>query len=117
LATQDALANTKFVHEKKIIGRFFDHIARDTGEFCFGINETNNALELGAVELLIVWEELPWLRCVMKTSAGDNKVVYLKKEQLVDEAHVKDENGVRVVPACLPARPPARQPAVGKREN
>jgi peptide chain release factor subunit 1 len=79
------------VHEKKVIGRFFDHIARDTGEFCFGINETNNALEMGAVETLIVWEDLPFLRCVMKNSAsGDLKTVYLKKEQLVDEAHFKD---------------------------
>jgi len=91
---QEALINTKFIHEKKVIGKFFDHIARDTGEFCFGINETNNALEMGAVETLIIWEELPYLRCVMKNSStGENKVVYLKKEQLVDEAHFKDENG------------------------
>jgi len=92
--SQEALANTKFIHEKKILERFFDHISRGTGEICYGITDTNSALEMGAVETLIVWEELPGLRCVMKNaSTGETKVVYLTKENLVDEAHFKDPNG------------------------
>lgn len=36
----DTLANVKFVQEKKLISRYFDELARDTGKFCFGVNDT-----------------------------------------------------------------------------
>ena len=36
----DTLANVKFVQEKKLISHYFDELARDTGKFCFGVNDT-----------------------------------------------------------------------------
>jgi len=36
--------------------RNFDEISQDSGKYCFGIADTLKALELGAVETLIVWE-------------------------------------------------------------
>jgi len=33
----DSLTNVKFVHEKKVIGQFFEEIALDTGMICFGV--------------------------------------------------------------------------------
>jgi len=91
---QDALAETKFVHEKKIIAKFFEHIALDTGQVCFGINETTKALDMGAVETLIVWEELPHLRVQIRNNQTDTvSTMYLKKEQLNDDKLFKDETG------------------------
>ena len=91
---QEALANTKFVHEKKIIAKFFEHIAQDTGQVCFGINDTTKALEMGAIETLIVWEELPHLRCVVRNNqSGTETVMYLTKDQLSNDALFKDANG------------------------
>lgn len=52
------LANVKFIQEKKLITKFFEEVAQDTGKYVFGIQETLQALEMGAVELLIVWEAL-----------------------------------------------------------
>lgn len=34
--SQEALTNVKFVQEKKLIAKFFDQIAQDTGKYCFG---------------------------------------------------------------------------------
>ena len=45
----DALTNVKFVQEKKIIGKFFEEIALDTGMIVFGVEDTMKALELGAL--------------------------------------------------------------------
>lgn len=91
---QEALANTKFIHEKKIIGKFFEHIALDTGQVCFGINDTTKALEMGAIETLIVWEELPHLRCVVRNNQTDTvTTMYLTKNQLSDDSIFKDANG------------------------
>ena len=48
----------KFIQEKKLIGRYFDEISQDTGKYCFGVDDTLKALEMGAVETLICWENL-----------------------------------------------------------
>ena len=62
----DALTNVKFIQEKKLITQFFEEISQDTGKYCFGVVDTLHALELGAVETLIVWENLEVNRYVLK---------------------------------------------------
>lgn len=66
----ESLANVKFVQEKKLIQKYFDEISQDTGKYCFGIEDTLKALELGAVETLIVWENLDITRHVLRNAAG-----------------------------------------------
>lgn len=66
----ESLANVKFVQEKKLIQKYFDEISQDTGKYCFGIDDTLKALELGAVETLIVWENLDTTRYVLRNAAG-----------------------------------------------
>ena len=66
----DSLANVKFVQEKRLIQKYFDEIALDTGKYCFGIADTLKALDMGAVETLIVWENLEITRNVLRNAAG-----------------------------------------------
>lgn len=54
----DTLTDVKFIKEKKLIGSFFDEISRDTNKAIYGVQETLSALEMGAVETLICWENL-----------------------------------------------------------
>jgi peptide chain release factor subunit 1 len=66
----ESLSNVKFVQEKKLIQRYFDEISQDTGKYCFGIDDTLKGLELGAVETLIVWENLDVTRYILRNAAG-----------------------------------------------
>ena len=66
----ESLANVKFVQEKRLIQKYFDEISQDTGRYCFGIDDTLKALELGAVETLIVWENMDIMRYVLRNAAG-----------------------------------------------
>jgi peptide chain release factor subunit 1 len=66
----ESLANVKFVQEKRLIQKYFDEISQDTGKYCFGIDDTLKALELGAVETLIVWENLDVTRYILRNPAG-----------------------------------------------
>lgn len=77
----EALANVKFVQEKKLIQRYFDEISQDTGKYCFGVDDTLKALELGAVEILIVWENLEINRVTLKKSSGEELILHVNKEQ------------------------------------
>ncbi|KAG6865677.1 Eukaryotic peptide chain release factor subunit 1 [Blastosporella zonata] len=77
----ESLANVKFVQEKKLIQKYFDEISQDTARYCFGIEDTLKALELGAVETLIVWENLDITRYVLRNAAGEEIIVYANKDQ------------------------------------
>lgn len=72
----ESLANVKFVQEKKLIQKYFDEIAQDTGKYCYGIDDTLKALELGAVETLIVFEGLDTLRYVLRSATGEEHIVH-----------------------------------------
>jgi peptide chain release factor subunit 1 len=72
----EALANVKFIQEKKLITQFFDEISQDTGKFCYGVSDTLKALEAGSCEIVIVYENLEITRYVYKDSQ-DREVVVL----------------------------------------
>lgn len=89
----ESLANVKFVQEKKLIQRYFDEIALDTGKFCYGVEDTMKALDLGAVETLIVWENLDIVRHTLRNAAGEECIVYSRpadkekdKDKFMDRA-------------------------------
>lgn len=64
----EALNNVKFIQEKKLIQAYFDLISADTGRYCFGVNDTFKALDMGAVETLIVYEGLETIRYHLKNA-------------------------------------------------
>jgi len=43
------LSGVKFVQEKRLIGRFFEEVAQDTGKYVFSVKDTLMCLEMGAV--------------------------------------------------------------------
>lgn len=94
----EVLSNVKFIQEKKLIGRYFDEISQDTGKYCFGVVDTLKALEMGAVETVIVWENLDITRFVLKNHVADQEVIqHLNPEQEKDKANFVDkETGVEL---------------------
>lgn len=88
----ESLANVKFVQEKKLIQKYFDEISQDTGRYCFGVEDTLKALELGAVETLIVWENLDITRYVLRNAAGEEIILYVNKEQAKDREKFTDKS-------------------------
>jgi len=79
--SSETLGNVKFIQEKKLIGKYFEEISQDTGKVCYGIDDTLKALELGAVEILIVFENLEITRWVLKDSNGSEVILHLTKAQ------------------------------------
>jgi peptide chain release factor subunit 1 len=78
----ETLKNVKFIHEKKLISKFFEEIAQDTGKFCFGVVDTMRALDMGAAETLMVFEDTPVSRIVVRiASTGAEEAHFLTAEQ------------------------------------
>lgn len=89
----EVLSNVKFIQEKKLIGKYFDEISQDTGKFCFGVDDTLKGLEMGAIETLIVWENLDTMRYVLKNHSTDEEnVLFLRPDQEKDKTHFVDKD-------------------------
>ena len=86
----ESLSNVKFVQEKKLIQSYFNEISQDTGKFCFGVDDTLKALDLGAVETLIVWEGMDMKRFVLKDASGSEHVLNLEEEQSENRSFMAD---------------------------
>ncbi|EGD73528.1 eukaryotic peptide chain release factor subunit [Salpingoeca rosetta] len=90
----ESLADVKFIQEKRLIAQYFDEIAQDTGKYCFGVGDTIKALELGAVEKLIVWENLDVSRFELKNPSTEAiTVVHLRPDQEQEKSHFVDPDG------------------------
>ncbi|KAK3138944.1 hypothetical protein QOZ80_5AG0375560 [Eleusine coracana subsp. coracana] len=80
----EVLAGVKFVQEKKLIGKLFEEVSQDTGKHVLGVKDTMTALEMGAVDTLIVWENLDVNRYeLIRNGAanGETVVRYLSSDQ------------------------------------
>mmetsp|Transcript_38822 Transcript_38822/g.47303 ORF Transcript_38822/g.47303 Transcript_38822/m.47303 type:complete len:460 (+) Transcript_38822:165-1544(+) len=89
--SSDTLGSVKLMKEKKLLQRYMDEISQDTGKYCFMVEDTLKALDLGAVEDLIVWENLEINRFVLRNSStGENTVLHLNKEQENNEQFFRD---------------------------
>jgi len=87
----ETLGSVKLVQEKRLLQKYFDEISQDTGKYCFLVNDTLRALELGAVETLIVWESLDIDRIKLRNhAAGEDKVLHLSNEQQANEEYFHD---------------------------
>jgi len=94
----DTLGEVKLMKEKKLLQEYMDEISRDTGKYCFMVDDTLTALDLGAVKHLIVWENLEMNRYILRnTSSGDESTVYLTPEQEKNDSFFHDaESGVEL---------------------
>ncbi|PNX97509.1 eukaryotic peptide chain release factor subunit 1-3-like protein [Trifolium pratense] len=84
----EILSNVKFIQEKCLIGKYFEEISQETGKY---VDDTLKTLEVGAVETLIVWENLDINRYVLKNATTSEIVIkHLKKEQEADQSNFRD---------------------------
>lgn len=94
----ETLSNVKFVQEKKLLTQYFDEISMDSGKFCYGYDETLKALDLGACEIVIVYENLDIQRMTLKNSDGDETIVHIKKGTPTEEYLIdKEGNELEVI--------------------
>jgi peptide chain release factor subunit 1 len=74
-----------------VVGKFFENIALDTGLFVFGVNDTIKALEIGALETMLLWEEIAIMRYEIRNPVkGETRVHLLTEAQEKDPKYFKD---------------------------
>jgi len=90
----DSLSNVKFIREKKLLAKYFGEISKDSGKYCFGVKDTLQALEAGACEELIVWENLDISRYVLKNPlTNEDKTCHFNEDQEKNPKNFHAEDG------------------------
>lgn len=70
---QDRIQSMRYIQEKKIFNRFMGHISKDTGLATYGEKQVRKALEMGAVEILLVSEGVQYHRVHVKCGKCGNE--------------------------------------------
>lgn len=93
----DCLLNVKFIREKKLLSAYFSEIAKDSGKYCFGVKDTLAALDMGAIDELIVWETLDINRMVLKNKETSvERVVHWNERQEREPNALKEPDGTEL---------------------
>ena len=89
--SSDTLRSVKFIHEKKVIGRFFEEIAKDSGKYVFGLKDTLEAMDNGSIEILIIWENLEYHRLTLSDNNGEIFTEIIPKSKASNNSKYKNE--------------------------
>jgi len=78
---EDLLEKASIVKEKEILERFFGELQKG-GKVVYGFDEVNKALEMGAVDTLLISEEFDWVRAKLKCQCSFSIEKDLAKEKV-----------------------------------
>ncbi|MFX0163411.1 MAG: peptide chain release factor aRF-1 [Candidatus Hodarchaeota archaeon] len=96
--SDNILQNLRYMEEKRIVQKFLEHLAKDTGYITYGEKEIRDALQQGAVDTLIISEGLDKVRIKIQCQSCD----YEEEKTLPREKVEKEEEklGERHCPEC-----------------
>lgn len=88
----DILNDLDVMHEKKIVQRFLKELIKEKGLAAYGENEVRNSLIMGAVDTLLLSEDLVAIHKVLKCPAcGEIKELTVKNEAEYSKADYRCE--------------------------
>merc|ERR1712070_892493 len=77
--------------EKRSITRFMQEIVQETCKYCFGVTQTMRALQMKALERLIIWDKLELRMFSVKDHRTNREqVIFLMPEEARDESLFRD---------------------------
>lgn len=82
--SEDILKDASITKEKEILDRFFTELRKDTGLAVYGLKETINSIESGALEILMLTDKFPWKKLTLACRSCDFSMErVMKKEQAI----------------------------------
>ena len=70
--SEDILRNQRLVEEKRLVQKFLGELAKDTGRATYGEKQVREALDRGAVEIILVSEGVNYSRVTIKCGSCDD---------------------------------------------
>jgi len=78
---EDLLKESAIAHEKEVLNNFFTALQKD-GAVTYGIEEVKQALDAGAVDMLLISEDFDWVRVNFECQCGHQQKVDVLRKRL-----------------------------------
>jgi peptide chain release factor subunit 1 len=91
----DIMKDVRLVREQELLTKLFSMIS--TNSACsFGVRETMMAWDSGAIDTLLLWDELDIYRCSLRDAEGNECLHYFSEKQLDENLHLDGTADVMV---------------------
>lgn len=88
------LSDVRLIREQETIQKFLDLVGQG-GNCAFGVRETMAAFDAGAIDTIIMWDELKVYRCVMVDQSGEERVEFYQDWELDKGKHLQDDSKLK----------------------
>jgi len=95
--SEDLLEEAKISKEKQIVKRFFEELQSNSPKATYGIEEVKRAIEIGAVETVIISEDLEWEEVEYMCNCGFGEKKFVKISEKNNQKCKKCGNTVKIV--------------------
>ncbi|MBI4176481.1 MAG: helix-turn-helix domain-containing protein [Candidatus Aenigmarchaeota archaeon] len=80
--SEDILKEAAVMREKKILDRFFEEFAKDSGMAIYGVAEVLHALQTGNLEIVLLSEKFDYTRIIYSCSCGHKEEKIIREGKL-----------------------------------
>lgn len=96
--SEDLIADEAVMEEKRIMQKFFEHLSKDTGMVEYGEGPVREALEMGAVETVLISEEKEELEEQLEEKAKElNSEIMIISKETREGKQLADMGGVAAI--------------------
>ena len=79
---EDILAESAVSKEKQLVNKFFAELQKDTGKVSYGIQPVLKALEAGAVDIIIITEDLEYSEIEFQCACGQSGAIFVRNDKI-----------------------------------
>ncbi|MFB6292486.1 MAG: peptide chain release factor aRF-1, partial [Candidatus Nanohaloarchaea archaeon] len=89
---EDAIQDAEVVKEKNLVNKFFENLKEENGKSEYGLEQVKKALDMGAVETILITEDVNTYRAKYVCPNGHEDEVFEEKPE-IEESHECPECG------------------------
>lgn len=93
----DILAEAAVSKEKELVQKFFEELRKDSGRVSYGIKSVLKALELGAVDIVLISEDLEYSEVEFQCPCGESGIKFVKNSEFDDLKCPKCEQPIQLM--------------------
>lgn len=79
--SKEMLAEASITREKALLQRFFTELQKDSGLVTYGINQVLRAMEAGAIDIILLSENLDWTAVELQCGCGWSGKRYVRNDE------------------------------------
>ncbi|MFB6180988.1 MAG: peptide chain release factor 1, partial [Candidatus Nanohalobium sp.] len=89
---EDAIEDSEVVKEKKLVNKFFTNLKEENGKSEYGVKPVQKALKMGAVDTLLISEDVDMFEATYECPNGHEKQVFEEEARIEDSVECEECN-------------------------